>query len=105
MIEAWSEAKSALTAASGMTENLLHVHIGLAIFVVAALLLRRRMRSPVPLAIVVALAFLNEVADFAEAGPWDPLESGLDFANSVVWPAILFLLARRAGGRGGNRTA
>lgn len=93
-----STAKSKLGAALGMSDDLLHVHLGLAIFVVTALLLRRRMRSIWPLAIVAALALANEVVDYAISDPWSATRSALDVVNTIFWPLVLFLLARR--GRG-----
>ena len=49
MILQYSEMKNALGQVTGMSEDLFHVHVGLAIFVVTALVLRRRMRSSIPL--------------------------------------------------------
>lgn len=103
MIEAYSGFKQNLGDAVGMSEDLIHVHVGLAIFVAAALLLRRRMRSPLPILAVVLLAFANEVVDYVAPAPWDPAEGALDFLNSVFWPALLFLLARRGHGLHGGR--
>lgn len=87
--------KKAVAEFTGAPEDLLHVHIGLLIFVVAALILRRKIRSPIPLAIVIVFAAGNEVLDWINATPaarWEPL---FDFLNTVFWPTILFLLARR----------
>ena len=63
-----------------------------------ALLMRRRMRSVWPLAIVAVSAILNKVADYLVAEPWALARSLLDVVNTVVWPTVPFLLARR--GRG-----
>lgn len=79
----------------GVSDDLLHVHLGLAVFVLSALLLRRRMRSIWPLSAVVILAFLNEVIDCAIAENWSAELSALDLVNSIFWPLVLFLLARR----------
>ncbi len=87
--------KNALGEATGASQELLHVHAGLLIFVVAALVLRRKMRSPVPLTIVVLFALLNEVVDWLSGGPPDSLEPAWDFVNTVFWPFLLFLIARR----------
>ncbi|MDQ8757264.1 hypothetical protein RCO27_13620 [Sphingosinicella sp. LHD-64] len=83
---------------TGMSEDLIHVHIGLAIFVLVALVLRRRMRSPIPLAAVVALALINELVDYRAGTGWAPVTSAFDFVNTVFWPLLLFLLARRGKG-------
>ena len=95
MIQAYSEMKIALGDVTGMSEDLVHVHVGLAIFVVTALLLRRRMRSWVPLATVAFLAFANELVDFSAGDGWELGASILDFLNTLLWPFVLFLLARR----------
>jgi hypothetical protein len=96
MIQDYLAWKAALGESTGMSENLIHVHAGLAIFVLTALLLRRRMRSWVPLAVVVALALLNELVDYSEGALWELGSSSLDFFNTVLWPTVLFLLARRS---------
>ena len=91
----YSHAKSALGHALGLSDDLLHVHLGLVIFVVAALLTRRRMRSWIPLLTVAVVAVANEVIDYFGPDPWNDGLSALDLANTLVWPVVLFLLARR----------
>ncbi len=91
----YASRKSALGEATGASQELLHVHAGLLIFVLAALVLRRKMRSPVPLTIVIIFALLNEVVDWVSGGPPDSPEAIWDFLNTVFWPFLLFLIARR----------
>ena len=96
LIAGYSSAKTALSVLTGASQDLLHVHVGLLILVLAALLLRRKMRSPIPLALVAILALVNELVDWLAGGPHTTLfEQAIDFVNTVFWPAILFLLARR----------
>lgn len=78
-----------------LSGDLLHVHLGLMIFFVSALFVRRRMRSWWPLAIVFGFALLNEIIDIAAPGPWSAKLGLRDIANTVVWPFVLFVLARR----------
>lgn len=96
MIQDYLAWKAALGERTGMSESLIHVHAGLAIFVVTALLLKRRMRSWIPLAVVVTLALINELVDYKNGARWDLASSSLDFFNTILWPTVLFLLARRA---------
>lgn len=95
LVTSYRSAKQYLSTLTGASEDLLHVHAGLLIFVLAALILRKKMRSPVPLALVVFFATLNEVVDWYSGTPQAPFEHYIDFANTVFWPAVLFLLARR----------
>lgn len=102
MILSYSNMKNALGEVTGMSEDLIHVHVGLAIFVLTALVLRHRMRSPIPLTVVAVLALLNEALDYGAPG-WKPGPSALDVVNTLVWPLILFLLARRGPARESNK--
>ena len=96
-LEPYSAAKLALGDYLGVTEDLLHIHAGLIIFFVAALLLRRAMRSRVPIALVYVFAFGNEVIDILTPGKnGTSLEPIWDILNTVVWPTLLFLLAQRS---------
>lgn len=91
----YSSAKASLGETLGLSDDLLHVHVGLALFVLTALLTRRRMRSWVPLSVVAVFAVANEIIDFFGPDSWNDGLSALDLANTLVWPLVLFLLARR----------
>lgn len=95
LVESYSATKRALGESLGMTDDLLHVHLGLALFALTALLTRRRMRSWWPLGIVAAFAIGNEVIDYYTTEDWSAQLSALDVVNTLVWPLVLFLLARR----------
>jgi hypothetical protein len=91
----YSAFKRSLSALTGAQEDLLHVHAGLLIFVLASLVLRRKMRSPLPLSVVAFFAVANEVLDRIVGPPIRPMEPWVDIANTIFWPAVLFVLARR----------
>jgi hypothetical protein len=88
-------AKAWLIEVTGASEPLLHVHAGLLIFVLAAVFLRRRIGSRVPLALVALFAIGNEIVDFFDPYPRTVQESVADLVNTIFWPAILFALMRR----------
>ena len=92
--EQYGSFKDWLTLTTGMSEDLLHVHMGLLIFVFFAIVLRRRMHSIWPVSAVLIFALLNEVADSLRPA-WDFGPSALDVLNTVLWPTVLFLVARR----------
>lgn len=97
----YSAAKQALGETLGATEDLLHLHAGLIIFFAAALFLRHRMRSRVPIALVYLFAFGNEAIDaYSPVGGATVTGSVVDILNTIFWPTLLFLLARRRGKAG-----
>ncbi len=87
--------KGRISEAMGASQDLLHVHAGLLIFIVAALLLRRSMRSPLPLLIVIVFALFNESADWMAGKDLWRFEPVADVINTILWPTILFAAARR----------
>ena len=102
ILQQYGSLKRTLSSATGAPEDLLHLHMGLLVFIFFALVLRRRMASAWPLAAVVAFAILNEIVDYVlvvgAGDPWSLSEAGFDIVNTIFWPGLLFLLARRGGG-------
>lgn len=95
-LKSYADFKLTLGEDFGLGEDLLHLHAGLLIFFAVALLFKRRMRSRVPIALVYFFAIGNEIIDVFSPGSarsvWEP---PLDIINTVFWPTLLFLLARR----------
>ena len=97
-MSAFQQAKLWLAAWAGLPKDALHIYVGLAVFLLAAALLRTRLGSWKPLAAVALAALAGEawdVADTLRAGR--PVAWALnwhDLWNTCFWPAVLFLLAR-----------
>ena len=87
-----------LSELTGLPKDALHIYGGLIVFFLAALLLRKPLRSWVPLGATVIAVLIGEawdVFDTFSAGEeiaW--LHGWHDVWNTAFWPAVLFLLAR-----------
>jgi hypothetical protein len=106
----WYQLKDPIADLFGLSHDAMHVHVGLTIFLVVAMLLRK-VRGGVWLALgAVLLAELgNEVGDSFDWIRWtgrpNLLESAKDVVSTVLWPlvfAMIWTLARRTGGTGGG---
>jgi hypothetical protein len=81
-----------------LAKDALHVHVGLAIFLGAALLFRWPLRSWKPWLLAAAAALAGEIWDLRDtlmlgrAIPW--AGQGKDLVSTIFWPTILMLLAR-----------
>ena len=94
----FQQAKIAAGEFLGLPRDALHIYVGLAVFLLAAALLRAPLRSWKPIAAAVAAALAGEAWDIIDtaaagepqvwAGNWH------DLWNTCFWPAVLFLLAR-----------
>jgi len=97
-VSGFQHAKLALVALLGLPKDALHIYVGLLVFLVSAWLLRRSLRSFVPLGAVLLAALAGEawdLIDTARSGKalmWRA--SWHDLWNTAFWPAVLFLLAR-----------
>lgn len=82
----------------GLSRDALHIYVGLAVFLGAAILFRRPMSDWRPLAAVFLVAVAGEIWDLVERlAPGDaPFWAGNwhDLWNTMFWPVMLFLLAR-----------
>ncbi|MFS0773488.1 hypothetical protein [Sphingomonas sp. 1P08PE] len=47
-----------------------------------------------PLVVTVAAELVNEVFDRVRTGSWRLPDTVQDIVNSILWPVVLFLLAR-----------
>jgi len=90
--------KLAIISTTGLSKDALHIHAGLAIFFIAAVVLRKLLRSIVPWLLVLALAIVGELVDMRDDslsfGYWRWDASVHDILNTLFWPSVLLLLAR-----------
>jgi len=108
----WYQLKDPVADLFGLSHDAMHVHVGLAIFLVVAAVLRK-VRGGVWLALGAVLAgeLVNEVGDSFDWIRWtgapNLMESAKDVISTVLWPLVLaaiWTLARRGGtGAGGDR--
>jgi hypothetical protein len=90
--------KLAIVAATGLSKDALHIYVGLGVYLLAALALRKRLQSLAALLAVVLVACLGEVLDMRDdihsLGYWRWSASLHDVVNTSFWPFVLFSLGR-----------
>lgn len=96
----WHQAKEWLEHALGLNMDALHVYVGLAILLLAALVLRRPLRSPLPWLVLLLLELGNEYYDWTYE-IWPGAERQIQLAEGVrdVWntmavPTLLLIASR-----------
>lgn len=92
-----------ISKTTGLADNLLHIHSGLIILLLARLITRRPYRSFVPFACVVLAEAGNEILDYLAYG-WRPTDTWWDIVNTLFWPLMISLVGRLQPGpkRGGR---
>lgn len=93
----WGDIKLEFHRQLQISDDALHVHFGLALLFIAALLLRRPPWSRWPVLAVAAIEGVNEWYDMASLGIRPNNESALpdslhDFALTMFWPVALSVL-------------
>ncbi|RVT89676.1 hypothetical protein [Sphingomonas crocodyli] len=74
------------------SDRVAHLHAGLLIWVVAALILRRPLRDIRPLLVVAAAEAINECADRYIHGNWRWPDTIGDAVTTLFWPVTIMLL-------------
>ncbi len=94
----WHQLKEWLEHMSGLDMDALHVHAGILGQLLAALVTRRSLRSPLPWLAVLAAVLANEVYDYRyEVWPNrdDQFAEGVrDTWNTMAMPTLILLVAR-----------
>lgn len=96
----WFELKNWLELSTGLDRDSLHIYGGVGVQLVAAVILRRSLASPVPWFFVLVAALANEYYD-ANMAP-DSLDGGSiyfdeavgDIWNTLLLPSLLLMIAR-----------
>lgn len=95
---AFQSSKTWLIELLGLSRDALHIYVGLAVFLLAALLFRRPLSDWRPIAAVFLVAIAGEIWDLFERlrPDQEPFWSSNwhDIWNTMFWPLVLFLLAR-----------
>jgi hypothetical protein len=87
--------KQLIVLTIGLSRDALHIYVGLAVWLVMAFVLRRRLSSLIPLSIVFLVAVIGEIVDMRDdlltKGYWRLGASLHDVVNTVFWPTVLTL--------------
>lgn len=90
--------KLAVVGFTGLSKDALHVYVGLTVFLVVALVHKRRLRSLWTVGSVLLVASLGELLDMRDdltsLGHWRWRASLHDIVNTTFWPMVLWVLLR-----------
>lgn len=90
--------KLVIVAVTGLSKDALHIYVGLAVFLAAAIVLRKPLRSNTPWFMVIGVAITGEVLDMrddvASFGYWRWSASLHDILNTLFWPTVFLLFAK-----------
>lgn len=90
--------KLALVSMTGLSKDALHIYVGLAVFLLTAFILRKSLRSLIPLVVVLIAAVAGELLDrrddLLSLGRWRWGASLHDVINTLFWPTVLWLVFR-----------
>ncbi|MXO67084.1 hypothetical protein [Altericroceibacterium endophyticum] len=93
--EHYQAAAQAVVALCPGPDKFAHMCAGLGIWLIAAILLRKPLHSPWPLAVVVAAEIANEYVDFLAYNSWRWNDTVFDALATLFWPAVLALALRK----------
>jgi uncharacterized membrane protein YqgA involved in biofilm formation len=90
--------KLALVSVTGLSKDSLHVYVGLSVYLLVVLVVRKRFRSLLPWLAVLSVALLGEALDMKDdissLGYWRWSASIHDIINTIFWPSVVVAMAR-----------
>ncbi|MBU1306833.1 MAG: hypothetical protein KKF33_15105 [Alphaproteobacteria bacterium] len=94
----YNAIKTGLAEMLGLSKDALHIHVGLAVFVVAAMVFRRSLL--LPWLVVFAFELANELIDISHwnhgAFAFEVGDSLKDLINTMLWPTVAVIVLRYA---------
>jgi len=102
----YNTIKTELALWLGISKDALHIHLGLAIFAILIVLLRRSPGSLIPWLGVLAFELINEAMDIFHwhegAFSFEVGDSFKDLVSTMFWPTVVMLGVRIAAVRAGR---
>lgn len=90
--------KLALVQSIGLSKDALHIYVGLTVFFATSWAFRKRKDISWPLLAVLLIAVAGELFDMRDdlssIGYWRWMASLHDIVNTMLWPTVIFVLAR-----------
>jgi membrane protein YdbS with pleckstrin-like domain len=79
---------------TGMSRPMLHMHAGMAIYLLTQFLVRDRRASLVALALVAEIELGNELMNRLHKGYWDWGDTAADIALTLFWPVMCYAVGK-----------
>lgn len=83
-----------VTLAPRGSDKIVHTYVGLAIWLGAAVVLRRSLGGRLPLLMVIVAELANETADYWGRAHWQWHDTQGDLIATLFWPFVLFAAIR-----------
>lgn len=96
----WHDFKEPIVELFSMSREALHIHFGLALFLLGTVQFRNASRRFFFAWLFVLIAqSINEVLDFHDwylwTHSWNWYKSLQDYVNTMLWPSVLFIISTR----------
>lgn len=94
IVGAYQAFTDIIEGTTGMSRPMLHVHAGMAIYLLGQLVLRNRRGAFLALVLVAEVAVFNEVMNRLYYGSWRWADTLGDLALTLFWPTLCFAVSR-----------
>ncbi|MEW9855085.1 hypothetical protein [Novosphingobium sp. M1R2S20] len=93
-ITSYRDLTEGIKALSGMSPQMLHLHAGMAIYIISQFLLGSRRASWVALLIVLEIELFNETMNYLFYGSWRWADTLSDIATTLFWPTMCVVVGK-----------
>ena len=93
LVDAYAQLTQNIVAVTGMSRPMLHIHAGMAIYLVTQFALRDRRGSLLALVAVLQLELFNEIMNRLDKGAWHWADTSADIALTIFWPTLCYAVS------------
>lgn len=94
IITSYYELIETVKVVTGMSNPVLHVHAGMAIYLLSQFLLGTRRASWMALSIVLEIELFNEVMNYLYHGSWRWADTSQDILLTMFWPSMCVAVSK-----------
>ncbi len=93
-VASYAQLIQAIVDFTGMSRPMLHMHAGMAIYLIAQLMLGTRRGSLLALSVVLEIELFNEVMNRLHYGSWRWADTCADISLTLFWPTLSYAVSQ-----------
>ena len=93
LVHAYAQFTQSIVDLTSMSRPMLHIHAGMAIYLVTQFALRDRRGSLIALVAVLQLELFNEIMNRLDKGAWHWADTSADIALTIFWPTLCYAVS------------
>ncbi len=94
IVGSYAQLTQSIVDFTGMSRSMLHMHAGMAVYMLTQFMLRDRRSSLLALAAVAQVELFNEIMNYLQWGSWRWPDTIADIVLTLFWPLTSYAVSK-----------